>query len=183
MPCGFLLLILQTLTYPQAEDGEDQWGIAMPKLTRDQWADVRAEREATGASFPELAAKWGVSHQAIQKRAKAEGWADGQDVGDTIRKKVAEKVAGLVAGCNPKMKADAIDAAAERGAAVLSQHQNEWAEHRDRFGSVPDDFEQGKLAKISAEMLKIRQSGERLAHGLDEAVSMPEIRIERSFGK
>lgn len=42
-----------------------------------------------------------MSHQAIQKRAKDEGWGDGKEVGDAVRRKVAEKVAGVVAGCNP----------------------------------------------------------------------------------
>lgn len=149
----------------------------MPRLTADQWESVRAEREA-GASFPEMAAKWGVSHQAIQKRAKAEGWGDGQDVGEAIRKKVAEKVAGVVAGCNPKKKAEAIDAAASRAAAVVELHQQEWGDHRSQFGSVPADFEEGKLAKISAEMLKIRQEGERRAHGLDTDTAKADVVVK-----
>lgn len=153
----------------------------MPRLSADQWATIRAEREA-GASFPELADKYGVSHQAIQKRAKAEGWGDGTDVADTIRRKVAEKVAGVVAACNQKKKAEAIDAAAERGAEVVRRHQAEWEDHRARFGSVPDSFEDGKLAKISAEMLRIRQEGERRAWGLDEAAGQSAIVIERSYG-
>lgn len=153
----------------------------MPRLSADQWAAIRAEREA-GASFPELAEKYGVSHQAIQKRAKAEGWGDGTDVADTIRRKVAEKVAGVVAACKHKKKAEAIDAAAERGAEVVRRHQAEWEDHRARFGSVPADFEDGKLAKISAEMLRIRHEGERRAWGLDEAAGQPAIVIERSYG-
>jgi hypothetical protein len=154
----------------------------MPRLSRDQWETIRAEREA-GASFPELAAKWGVSHQAIQKRAKAEGWGDGQDVAQAIRRKIAEKVAGVVASCNPKKRAEAIDAAADRSAEVVRRHQTEWEDHRARFGSVPADFDDGKLAKISAEMLKIRQEGERRAWGLDEASAQPSIVIERSYGR
>lgn len=153
----------------------------MPRLTQDQWETIRAEREA-GASFPELAAKYGVSHQAIQKRAKAEGWGDGRGVGEIIRRKVAEKVAG-VAAHNPKKRAEAIDAAAERGASIVRRHQADWDEHRARFGSVPADFEDGKLAKISAEMLRIRQEGERRAWGLDEAAGQPAIVIERSYGR
>lgn len=153
----------------------------MPRLSADQWETIRAEREA-GASFPELADKYGVSHQAIQKRAKAEGWGDGADVAGAIRRKVAEKVAGVVAACNQKKKAEAIDAAAERGAEVVRRHQAEWEDHRARFGSVPADFEDGKLAKISAEMLRIRQEGERRAWGLDEAAGQPAIVIERSYG-
>ena len=148
----------------------------MPRLTADQWESIRAEREA-GASFRELAEKYGVSHQAVQKRANNEGWSDGQDVGEAIRRKVAEKVAGVVAAANPKKKAEAIDAAADRAAAVVEMHRIEWSDHRDRFGSVPDEFEDGKLAKISAEMLTIRQKGERIAHGLEEAQAKADVTV------
>jgi hypothetical protein len=153
----------------------------MPRLSKETWSDIRAEREA-GASFPELAAKYGVSHQAIQKRAKAEGWSDGTDVAEVIRRKVAEKVARVVAGSNPQKRSESIDAAAEKSASVVRMHQAEWEDHRARFGSVPEDFESGKLAKISAEMLRIRQDGERKAWGLDEASAQPTIVIERSYG-
>jgi hypothetical protein len=152
----------------------------MPRLSRETWADVRAEREA-GASFPELAAKYGVSHQAIQKRAKAEGWGDGTDVAEVIRRKVAEKVARVVAGANPQKRAEAIDAEAEKRAAVVRMHQAEWDDHRARFGSVPEDFEAGKLAKISAEMLRIRQDGERKAWGLDTGQAQGDVVLHHNL--
>lgn len=142
----------------------------MARLTADQWGTVRAEREA-GASFPELAARHGVSHQAIQKRAKAEGWGDGRDVGDSVRRKVAEKVAGVVADCNPKKKAEAIDAAADEAAGIVRRHRDEWTEHQRLFptADIAKNFELGKSAKISAEVLTIRQAGQRKAWNLDEA--------------
>jgi hypothetical protein len=148
----------------------------MPRLTQDQWETIRAEREA-GATFIGLANQFGVSHQAIQKRAKAEQWGDGQDVGAAIRRKVAEKVAKMVATDNPKKKAEAISAAADKVVGVVQRHQQEWDAHRTRFGSTTTNFEEGKHAKINAEMLKIRQSGERIAHGLDEAGAAPTLEI------
>lgn len=153
----------------------------MPRLTADQWEQIRAEREA-GASFDTLAQRYGVSKTAIIKRAKAERWSDGRDVGEIIRRKVTEKVTGAVTTGNPKKRAEAIDAAAERAAELVRRHQAEWEDHRARFGSVPDSFEDGKLAKISAEMLRIRQEGERRAWGLDEVSGQPAIVIERSYG-
>lgn len=141
----------------------------MPRLTADQWQSIRAEREA-GATFDSLAAKNGVSKTAIVKKSNGEGWGDGSDLAEVIRRKVTEKVTGIVTSANPKKKAEAIDDAAEKAAAVIEQHRNEWKDHRVRFGSTTADFEDGKLAKINAEMLKIRQSGERLAYGLDAAV-------------
>lgn len=166
----------------------------MARLTADQWETIRAEREAggEGASFPALAAKYGVSHQAIQKRSKAEGWGDGRDINDAINRKVAEKVAGVVAGCNPKKRAEAVAAEVDRRASVLIEHQREWDEIealRQRVfqaldGEVavaePDGdggtavlipvkgaFELAKLAKIMAEQTHIKQAGQRKAYGLE----------------
>ncbi|WP_300452329.1 hypothetical protein [Accumulibacter sp.] len=50
------------------------------------------------------------------KRAKPGGWGDGSDVEEVIRRKVAEKVAGVVAAENYEKKAEAIDADAEKRA-------------------------------------------------------------------
>ena len=145
----------------------------MARLTADQWETIRAEREA-GKSFPELAKKHGVSHQAIQKRAKNEGWGDGADIGVTVRRKVAEKVAGLVAGCNPKKKAEALENAAKKGFDIIQRHQKDWDEHHRLFtvAGVATEFETGKSAKICAEMLAIRQKAERAAYGLEETPSV-----------
>ena len=151
----------------------------MPRLTADQWETIRAEREA-GCSFPELAAKHGVSHQAIQKRAKKEGWASGEDVQETIRRKVAEKVARIIATDNPQKKAAAIAAAADKAAMVITRHRDDWETHHQTFGveKIAKDFDLGKSAKISAEMLAIRQKAERIAWGLDETENKPDITIQ-----
>lgn len=160
----------------------------MPRLSADQWETIRAEREATGASFPALGAKHGISHQAIQARAKKEGWHDGQDTAEAVARRVADKVAGVVVGCNPQKRAEAIDAAASKVALVVERHQREW----DRIGQLQDEaladrhedpegaFARAKLAKISAETLAIKQTGERKAHGLDKEDNTPTIVIERS---
>ncbi|TYO91442.1 hypothetical protein [Oceanicella actignis] len=152
----------------------------MPRLSKEQWADVRAEREA-GATFRELAEKFGVSDAAIVKRAKAEGWGDGSDVREQIRRKVSEKVSGLVSGADPKRRAEALDRAAQRAAEVIERHKADWEQHRQRFGAVTTDFESGKHAKINAEMLTIRQRGERLAWGLEDTNPAPKIEIKREW--
>lgn len=165
----------------------------MPRLTADQWESVRAEREA-GASFPELAAKYGVSHQAIQKRAKAENWGDGSDVGESIRRKVAEKVAGVVASCSPQKKAAAIDAEAERAVEVLRRHREETNAVRERLyaglkahkaAEAKADkqlaFEDLKAAKIASETIINIHKAERVAWGLDErqaAAAAPQMPSE-----
>lgn len=130
------------------------------------WEVIRAEYEA-GSSQVALSKKHGVSRKAIQNHIAAEGWA--QDVAPVIQRKVAEKVAGVVAGCSPEKKAAALDSAAERTAAVVTRHRDEWESHKQLLNSAINekDFGKAKLAKITAETLKIRQDGERKAWGLD----------------
>lgn len=139
----------------------------MPRLTADQWTEVRTRRE-TGESFGSLSKAFEINEAAICRRAKKEGWGHGMDVSAVVRRKVNEKVNGVLNGVDFKKTAQIIDAAAERGAALLRQHQQDWEAHRTRFKEVPADFEEGKHAKISAEMLKIRHDGERVAYRLDE---------------
>lgn len=155
----------------------------MPKLNPDQWEEVRASRE-TGASFGSLARRFGISRQGIAKRAKAEGWSDGADVAGLIRQQVVNKVAGCV-DADPVKKAVALNQASDAAAEVVKLHRAEWQGHRGLFPlkDLAENFEKGKAAKISAEMIGIRQRHERQAWGLDNGnEDSIEIIIERSYG-
>lgn len=142
----------------------------MPRLTEVQWEDIRAEREATGASFRVLGRKYGISDVSILNRSKKEGWGDGSDVGELVRRKATEKVSGVVSGANSKKKAAAINSAADEIAKVIERHRAEWVEHAALYLSpdIKANFDMGKSAKINAEMLTLRQKGERAAWGLEE---------------
>jgi hypothetical protein len=142
----------------------------MPRLTADQWETIRAEREA-GASFGELAKRHGVGKSAITNRSVREGWGNGQDVGAAIRRRVSEKVSGAVS-VDPVKKAAAIDAEAGRAAAVVARHRSELEEHVLLFPvtEIKENFDVGKSAKISIEMLAIRQKAERIAWGLEDSL-------------
>lgn len=134
---------------------------------RYDWETIRAEYEA-GASQSELAKRHGVSRTAIQKRIRSEGWM--QDISGAINRLTEAKVAGVVAGCNPQKKAAALDRAADAKAAVILRHQAEWEEHKRHIMEALEesDFDKAKLAKITAETLKIRQEGERKAWGIQD---------------
>jgi hypothetical protein len=158
----------------------------MPRLSKETWADVRAEREA-GASFGELASKYGVDKAAIVRRAKAEGWSDGQDVAEIIRRKVTEKLTGT-SPTAPEKKAAAINAAADRAAEIVKRHQEETNAARERLYSglkahkaaVTKEekvfaFEDLKAAKIASEALAIIQRLERINWGLEKPEQKAEI--------
>ena len=135
---------------------------------RYDWETIRAEYEA-GASQSDLARRHGVSRKAIQNHITTESWM--QDISGSIDRLTEAKVAGVVAGCDPKKKAEALDNAAQAKAEVIQRHREEWNEHKRHITAAlaEGDFEKAKLAKITAETLKIRQEGERKAWGLPEA--------------
>lgn len=70
----------------------------MARLTAEQWAQVRKEREEAGTPYRALAAKHGVSDAAIIKRAKAEGWSEvgAAKSAPEVRKKVSANRANSV---------------------------------------------------------------------------------------
>ncbi len=151
----------------------------MPRLTLDAWQEVRAAHEI-GTSFTDLARRFGVSRQAIQKRAKTEGWQVDQAAVSEVLARVAVKIA-----TDPAKKDAAIEVAADQVAQIIKLHRSEWQGHRGLFPlkDLAKDFEAGKRAKISAEMVALRQRAERAAWGLDnDNEDAIEIIIERSYG-
>ena len=91
--------------------------MGIPKLTPEQWANIRIEREA-GASFGFLSAKYGVSKTVIARRAEREGWSDGSDAAETVRRKAQEKLYELPD--TAQKRAAAIEAAADRAAEIYA---------------------------------------------------------------
>jgi len=165
----------------------------MPKLSRDDWEKIRAEREA-GLSFGLLASRYGIDKAAIVRRAKAEGWGDGADAAELVRRKAMEQVTGT-AITDPEKRAAAIDRAAELAADVIRRHQAEAEQVRELFwrgleasraAETLDEkrlaFETLKAAKISSETLANLQRMERVSYGLDDHGGKTEIIIERSYG-
>lgn len=75
----------------------------MARLTAEQWAMVRKERERDGTPYRSLAAKHGVSDAAIIKRAKAEGWGEvsSEKSAPKVRKKVGANRANSVEVVEP----------------------------------------------------------------------------------
>lgn len=91
-------------------------------------------------------------------------------------------------GCNQKQKAEAIDAEAEKRAAVIERHREGWSKIREMLENgrkahksvknIEDKsvaFEDLKAAKISSETLKLIQEGERKAWGLDLVVDVTKL--------
>ena len=150
----------------------------MARLTSQKWQQARRKWEADPvATFESVAEQYKISRQAVSKRAKAEGWAKVgalRQVAERAQLKADAKVAQgatKVARATGKKDAHAtLDASVEIRAEVIGRHRQDWDQHRKTFAvaALGKDFEAGKRAKISAEMLLIRQRGERAAYGLEE---------------
>ena len=135
---------------------------------RYDWETIRAEYEA-GSSMGELSRRHGVDKAAISRRAKKEGWLT--DLSEVVNRRAEAKVNGIVNTVDPKKRADAVDRAADAKAAVIFRHKEEWERHQQIINDAltNNDFELAKLAKITAETLKIRQEGERKAWGIKDS--------------
>ena len=89
-----------------------------------------------------------------------------------------ERLIGLKDSDSSEKAERLLDLAVDRAANLLKTHQREWSDHRLKFG-IPSEYEDARNAKITAEMLILRQKGERIAWGLDEGAAKPVIEIER----
>ena len=134
---------------------------------RYDWETIRAEYEA-GASMGELSRRHGVDKAAISRRAKKEGWLT--DLSEVVNRRAEAKVNGIVNTVDPKKRAEALDRAADAKAAVILRHKEEWQRHQQLINDAlaANNFDKAKLAKITAETIKIRQEGERKAWGIND---------------
>lgn len=149
------------------------------RLSKDEWATARVMWESDqSATDTSVAGVFGVSKQAVEQQRKKNNW---QKVGaiQNVSERAQFAADNLSKLGLDKQKASSIDSAVEIRADVIDRHRGDWAEHRKHFtvSSISDDFEMGKKAKITAEMLKIRQEGERKAYGLDDVTNTPSTSI------
>lgn len=163
----------------------------MARLTKDQWLEARQKWEADPTlSMGELAGQIGVSKEAVSQAAKRDGWVKSGSLSSINRAAQVKADAGqldgqLDASTGKKPLPASIEASTELRAKLIQSHRAEWRHHARLFGldAIKADFDEGKSAKISAEMLSIRQKGERIAWGMDTEATDTTITINnpRSF--
>lgn len=148
----------------------------MNNKARYDWPTIRAEYEA-GASQSELSRRFGVSRKAIQKRIMAETWT--QDITGAVNRLTVAKVAGVVAGSDPQKTAAALDAAADRKAAVIVEHREAWEGFKREICAAVEanDFDRLKCLKIASEAMRNVQECERKAWGIVDTPA-PEQRTQ-----
>lgn len=137
-----------------------------PKRQVVDWDRVRQDFELGGSTISELARRHGVDKAAVSRKAKKDNWI--QDVNGAVDRLTTALVNGVVNTVDSKKRAEGITAAAERKLQILEIHKRQWEQHRQHIENAVSaaDFEAAKLAKITAETLKIVQDGERQAWGI-----------------
>lgn len=167
----------------------------MPRLTKDQWLEARQLWEASPtASFVSVGEHIGVSHVAVMNAAKRDGWVKSGNLASINRAaqikadgaEVTSQLTGQLTGeTNKKPLAASTELSTDLRSKLIQSHRAEWRKHAGLFtlDNIKADFVEGKSAKISAEMLAIRQKAERIAWGMDDGDSNTSFTIERSYGK
>lgn len=106
------------------------------------WEAIEREFRAGQLSVVEIGRQFGVSHTAINKRAKANGWQ--RDLADKVRRRVA---AQLVSEVSPEVSAaretETIEIAARRGVEVVRQHRSDIQEASRLVRALLSELDEG----------------------------------------
>lgn len=145
----------------------------MARLTQAQWSEVRAHYATGRYANRDLAEMYGVSHVAIQKKAKAEEWskADSESVARLVKAKAAydEEVTKLpkVTNTDSGNFAMAIDVLAE----FETQSNRRMAMAEDKAMDILDGVERASDVKAIMETL-VKHREARLGKSPDTAIQI-----------
>lgn len=162
------------------------------RLTSTEWLEARQAWEADPTlTFEALATRYGISRPAVSKMAGKQGWVKSGSLNSINRAaqlradsvEVTSEVSSVTA---KKPLPESVDQSTELRSRLIQSHRNEWRRHASLYSlevMKDSDFELSKKAKISSEMLAIRQKAERTAWGMDDDKTTDKtILIERSYG-
>lgn len=159
------------------------------RLTPEQWKEARIAWESDPlASYSSIGERFGCSHVAVLRAARREGWVKSGSLPSInraaqLRADSEEVTANGTAETGKKPLAASTEASTDLRARLIQSHRAEWRKHAALYPleAIKDSFEVGKSAKISSEMLAIRQKAERIAWGMDTENAQAEIVIERTY--
>jgi hypothetical protein len=158
-------------------------------LTPRLWIAARAMYESDKTTtYQSIADEFGLSRTTVDRRAREEQWTKKVDSLAKMSERahhIADNAKAALEEAGPDLTPDKIaevqtvvtvETGAEVRAKILERHRQEWAAPRKiayeaikkgNEGSIAAAFEQAKLAKITSEVLRNVQDGERKAWGMD----------------
>ena len=162
----------------------------MPRLTADQWADIRQKWEGEPtATFQGLGERFGIDKANISRRAKKEAWTKRGQIA-SINEAAGRRADAVVDAdgnattTQPQRNAGDLatrDESEAKRAAVLVRHRQEWAELESfrktalkAMKDAHDGSKEWREAKVAADTalanmraLEVKQHGEAKAWMLD----------------
>ncbi len=122
-----------------------------PKKPPVDWESIEREYRAGQLSVVEIGRQHGVSHTAINKRAKKHSWS--RDLSAEVRRQVSARlvspeVSPEVSFANAK---EAVETAAARGVEVVRQHRRDISEKRDLVRGLVAELRQASDGRADLE--------------------------------
>lgn len=108
-----------------------------PKPETD-WETIEREYRAGQLSVHQIARQQGISHTAINKRAKRDGWT--RDLSAKVRAEVSARLVST--GVSAEGVKETIQAAAERGVALVREHREDIKANRAAVVKLLADLHQ-----------------------------------------
>ena len=163
------------------------WSVTVPELSAEIWDDVGQEYEAGIGTLGQLERRWPVSRQAIQKRARREGWhrTSPDELARRTDAKLNENASALSGAAASNPAEDPINQRAK----LIQKHQRAWTEmdalwqdsvraaldpayaspDGEKFANAMERLNYAnRLARLTSSLantLLLAQEGERRAHG------------------
>lgn len=146
-----------------------------PKVTSEEWAELKVKWEndpRIGYAWLIKETKIGVTRDAIRKKAEQERWRKSPAI-RTIVQQAHINADNISLG---KTDLNSIQNSIKLRSDIIELHRKEWNDHRRIFTllKMEESLRYAQTAKMSAEVLKLRQDGERRAWALD-AVAETEV--------
>lgn len=148
----------------------------MSKVLKESWRRARADWEATPErTYAEVARDLAVAVPTVYARARRENWTkmfEPQDLAAHahLRVNAAERVLERNNTELVEEVSTVLDLSVETRVRTINRARDDWTEHRRLFPQevCASDPAAAKRAKLTAEMLVLRQRGEFVAYGLVE---------------
>ena len=111
------------------------------------WEVIEREYRAGQLSVREIAETHGVSHPAILKRAKRDGWE--RNLSDAVREKVTTRL--VTDGVTGKLARETVELAAERAVQVVREHRASIGRGQQLVGRLFHELEEATMQRADIE--------------------------------
>lgn len=121
------------MTGSEMADGTDAVKGAKPAT---DWEAIEREFRAGQLSVSEIGRQHGISHTAINKRAKREGWT--RDLSERVRKEVSARL--VSDGVSAEGVRETIQVAAARGVQLVREHRQDIGQNRSAVTKLIEEL-------------------------------------------